>query len=202
MDDPEALVARAAEIGVALESPQADRLIEFEQLLIERGIPDGLVARSDAPRIRDRHLLDCLRAAPIPAPEERCYDLGSGAGLPGMVVALARPDVRVSLVERRAHRVAFLELVLEVLRPENAVVLPTTLEDIEEPVDLCFARALGPLGPAWTSASRLLLPHGRLVYFAGREPDAAQIPADAVLQEVLTTPVLESAGPLVIMTRQ
>ncbi|MCI0636862.1 MAG: class I SAM-dependent methyltransferase [Actinobacteria bacterium] len=202
MDDAEALVSRAAEVGVALKRRQADRLIEFEHLLIERAIPDGLVAHSDAPRIRDRHLLDCLRAAPIPAPGERCYDLGSGAGLPGVVVALTRPDLRVTLVERRAHRVAFLELALEVLGPENAVVLPTALEDIEEPVDLCFARALEPLRRAWASARRLLLPDGRLVYFAGREPDAAEIPPDAVLQDVLTTPVLESAGPLVIMARQ
>ena len=202
MDDTDAFVARAAELGVALDPLRADRLIEFEHLLIERGIPEGLVARSDAPRIRDRHLLDCLRAAPIPFPGERCYDLGSGAGLPGVVVALARPDLQVTLVERRSHRAAFLELALEVLQPENAAVFASALEDIAEPVDVCFARALGPLGRAWTSASRLLLPHGRLVYFAGREPDAAEVPPDAVLQDVLTTSVLESAGPLVIMTRQ
>lgn len=202
MDDLDAFVAFAAQLDVALDPRQAQRLIEFERLLIERAIPAGLIARSDARRVRERHILDCLRAVPIPARGERCYDLGSGAGLPGMVVALARPDLTISLVERRTQKVAFLELALEVLEPDNVAVIPTALEDIEEPADLCFARALAPLTRAWTSARPLLQTHGRLVYFASRTPDTADIPPDAVLRHVLTTPVLESAGPLVIMTRQ
>ena len=202
MDDLHALATFAAQLDVALDPRQAERLIEFERLLVERAIPAGMVARSDARRVRERHVLDCLRAAPIPARGERCYDLGSGAGLPGIVVAVARPDLTISLVERRTHKVAFLELALDVLEPDNVAVIPTALEDIEEQVDLCFARALGPLGRAWTSARPLLGPHGRLVYFAGRPPDTADIPPDAVLRDLLTTPVLESAGPLVIMSRQ
>ncbi len=202
MDDLDAFVAQASQLGASLDQSQAERLIAFERLLTDRAIPAGLVARSDASRIRDRHVMDCLRAAPVPAHGERCYDLGSGAGLPGMVVAIARPDLQVALVERRARRVAFLELAWEILAPENVRIISAALEGIQEPVDLCFARALGPLRRAWTSAGPLLRPHGRLVYFAGRKPEAAEIPPDAVLEDVLETAVLESAGPLVIMTRQ
>ena len=86
--------------------------------------------------------------------------------------------------------------------PENTEIIPASLEDIRGAVDLCFARALGPLPRAWTSARPLLRQGGRLVYFAGRGPDVAEIPPDAVLQDVLSTPLLESAGPLVIMARQ
>jgi 16S rRNA (guanine527-N7)-methyltransferase len=202
IDDRQGLVADALQLGISLDPSQAERLIEFERLLVDRAIPAGIVARSDAPRIRERHLLDCLRASPVPGRGDRCYDLGSGGGLPGLVVAIARPDLRISLVERRARRVAFLELALEVLAPGNAEVVPTPLEELEGPADVCFSRALGPLGRVWASARPLLRPGGRLVYFAGREPVAVEIPEDAVLVAELAHPVLESAGPLVIMARQ
>jgi len=133
------------------------------------------------------------------------YDLGSGAGLPGVVVAAAAPELRVVLVERRSHRAAFLELVVEGLALSNAEVFAGPAESLDEAADAALARAFAPLDRAWAAAERLLRSGGRLVYFGGGDLGRAgsiDVPTGAVLEAVVRTPVLESAGPLVIMTRQ
>ena len=200
--DPELLLEQAGRLGVQLGAGQAKRILQFERLLVERAIPAGFVSRSDASRLRERHILDCLRATQSLDQARECYDLGSGAGLPGVLLAIALPSVRVGLIETRSRRAGFLELTVQALGLKNAFVVAGRIEDLREPVDACLARALAPLAEAWEAARPLLRPMGRLVYFAGRTPAPSEIPADAVLERVLTTPVLESAGPLVIMARQ
>ena len=202
LSDPELLLEQTGRLGVQLGASQAERVLEFEGLLAERAIPAGIVSHSDASRLRERHILDCLRATPLLEHAGDCYDLGSGAGLPGVLVAIALPSVRVGLVETRARRAAFLELAVQALGLRNAVVLAMRIEDLMEPVDACLARAFAPLREAWKAARPLLRHRGRLVYFAGKTPEPGEIPDDAVLERVVATPVLESAGPLVIMTRQ
>jgi 16S rRNA (guanine527-N7)-methyltransferase len=163
------------------------------------------VARSDVARIRERHILDSLRAAPLVRGAGRVYDLGSGAGLPGIVVAIALPQVRMVLVDRRASRAAFLELAVEELALPNARVFAGPVEEVAARADACLARAFAPLRRSWEAAERVLGPGGRLVYFGGRElgeEGSINLPAGAVLEAVIRTPVLESAGPLVIMARQ
>ena len=129
-------------------------------------------------------------------------DLGSGAGLPGIVVAVAEPWVRVLLVESRAKRAAFLEFAVQELGLSNAVVVVGRAEVLRREVDACFARAFAPLPLAWSVARGVLRPGGRLIYFAGAELADPAVPDGAALEAVVRTPVLESAGPLVIMTRQ
>src|SRR5207244_13100906 len=91
----------------------------------------GAVAEADRDTMWERHVLDSLRAAPIFEPlDESAYDLGSGAGLPGIPLAIARPDMHFSLVESRWRRVAWLELVTEELSLSNVQVLARRLEDV------------------------------------------------------------------------
>jgi 16S rRNA (guanine527-N7)-methyltransferase len=202
MSEPEILLEQAAELGVALDASRAATLLRFEDLLTRRAVPLGAVARSDAARIRDRHVLDCLRAAPLVHEDEVACDLGSGAGLPGIVVAVAEPRVRVLLVESRAKRAAFLELAVQELGLSNAEVVVGRAEEVRRAVDACFARAFASLPRAWEVARAILRSAGRLVYFAGAELGDPVVPDGAALEAVLRTPVLESAGALVIMTRQ
>lgn len=196
---------QALAVGVELDRQAAERLLRFEELLRDRAVPLGAVARSDVDRIRGRHVLDSLRAAPHVRPAGIVYDLGSGAGLPGVPVAIALPDVRVVLVERRSGRAAFLELAVRELGLPNVDVIAGPVAGIAEAAGACLARAFAPLDRAWEAARPLLLPKGRLVYFAGRElMEGASLvaPPEANLEAVVSTPVLESSGPLVIIARQ
>ena len=196
------LRAQAGELGVGLEEPQLVTLLAYERLLEERAVPMGLVAEGEVGRIRVRHVLDSLRAASPLAGARDAYDLGSGAGLPGIVVAVARPDLRIELVDSRRRRVAFLELAVAELGLSNVGVLGVRAESLTEPVDACLARALAPAARAWELAEPLLRPGGRLLYFAGRGERSEDLSARMPVVDVLSTPVLESAGPLVIMARQ
>jgi 16S rRNA (guanine527-N7)-methyltransferase len=189
-------------LGIELDVPQAERLDRYEQLLRDRAIPLGMVARSDAGRLRERHIADCLRAASVVLATDRsAYDLGSGAGLPGIVVAIVRPELEIVLVESRRIRAAFLELVAGELALSNARVFSDRAERLTERVDLCFARALFGARDVWLLAERLLGPAGRLVYFAGERFDPAELPEGA-RAEIRSPRPLARSGPLVIMSRQ
>ena len=203
-EDPSTLVESATGLGIDLEWNQVEALLSFELLLIDRAIPLGLVAKGDRTTLRERHILDSLRGVLALEPSDTdALDLGSGAGLPGIVVAIARPSLRVGLVEVRRRRVAFLELAVERLGLSNVAVLPIPAGRLDRVVDVCFARALAGLSKTWEIARHLLRPEGRLVYFGGegfREAD--QMPPDASSLRLLRTPALASSGPVVIMTRQ
>lgn len=196
------LADAAGALGIALPHGADVRLERYEAMLVERGVPMGLVARSDAGRIRERHVLDCLRSiGAVMETDSLAYDVGSGAGLPGIVVAIARPSLVVRLVEPRRSRVAFLEWVADTLALGNAEVIQGRIEDQDDEADLCLARAFAPLPDAWRSCRRLLRPGGRLVYFAGKDSQSPALLEGATGVEVLRAPLLACSGPLTIMTR-
>ncbi len=207
--DPGLAEQAAALLACRIPEEAIGRLSAFEALLAGRGADLGLVSKRDVSRLRQRHILDCLRAASlVRASDTTAYDLGSGGGLPGLVVAIVVPDLRVACVESRRNRAAFLELAIDDLGLANATVSLARIEDLEERVDVCFSRALAGPEESWRLAEPLLRPGGRLIYFAGRGsvprggageegfpcPEGARI-------DLVPAPGLESAGPLVIMGR-
>jgi len=195
------LASDALAVGAHLSGDQLERVAGYEDLLIEIAVPKGFVGEADRREVRGRHVLDSIRAAPL-LESGTVADLGSGAGLPGVVVALARPDVLVDLIEPMRRRLAFLELVIERLEIPNARVVPRRAETLSAGAyDGALARALAPPAETWAIARAALRDAGRLVYFAGRgfEPEPFE---GAVIEVVGPPPRLESAGPLVIMTRR
>lgn len=189
-----------------LSSPQRDQMAAFEELLLDRALRLGLIARGDLDRLHDRHIEDCLRAATQVLPgDRRAYDLGSGAGLPGVVLAIAVPTCRFVLIESRRKRAGFLELAIERLRIPNAEVFHGRAEDLwslSSPADLVTARAFAPLDRTWRVAHPLLRPGGRLLFFAGSEDTAATLPTDPQPPAtVVIDRTLANQGPLVIMAR-
>ncbi|HEX6230517.1 MAG TPA: 16S rRNA (guanine(527)-N(7))-methyltransferase RsmG [Actinomycetota bacterium] len=201
MNPHERLLDVASALGLELPPGAPDRLLRYAALLRDRGRRIGVISARDSDRVLERHVLDSLRAGSAVGPDDvAAYDLGAGAGLPGLVVAIAVPHLSVGLVEIRRRRVAFLELALDELGVPNASVIHGRIEDLVEPVDLCFSRALAPLPQSWDLARPLLRPGGRLVYFAGSRRETVELP-EAGEVRLLETPVLESSGPLVIMTR-
>lgn len=189
----------------SLPPDRAALLDRFVELLEERALPLGLVAPGDAGRVRERHVEDALCVLPCLRKGDRVLaDLGSGAGLPGIPVAIARPDVRVVLIERMQRRAAFLELVIEHLALGNAEVRPCSIEEAARTglrVDVCLARALaGPL-ETWGLAVALLAARGRLVYFAGASFDAAALGTGLLRWEICERARFHGRGALVIMQR-
>jgi 16S rRNA (guanine527-N7)-methyltransferase len=174
----------------------------YEGLLLTQAVPRGIVATSDSGHLRDRHILDSLRAVShLPAGSKNVVDLGSGAGLPGLPIAVVRPDLEVTLAESRQTRAAFLELVVERLRLGNVSVFPEPAEDLSPGCDVCVARGFGDASHTWEIARSLLGPDGTLLYWAGRSFTLGDVPAGASAR-VAAEATLESGGPIVIMTQQ
>jgi 16S rRNA (guanine527-N7)-methyltransferase len=205
--EPDRVLADASDLGVPLDRRGAERLFSFTALIRDRAIPLGMVASSDAPRVYERHVLDSLRAAPLIRPSDLlAYDLGSGAGLPGLVLAVVVPWCRFVLVESRSRRAGFLELAIERLELSNAEVKAARAEDLSAEADLATARAFGPVGASWKAALRVLRPGGRLIYFAGRKGidrvlEAARKAGPEPPSRVDLAEGLANATPLVIMGR-
>jgi 16S rRNA (guanine527-N7)-methyltransferase len=207
---PEELVEAAAAMGVQLPRRAADRHLAYMAFLSERAASLGLISRADLPRLYERHLLDSLRAAAVFTEEDSlAFDLGSGAGLPGIVLAITLERCEFVLIEPRRIRVGFLELVVEWLGLANVEVAPVPAEEFPTTrlADVITARAFAPLERTWRSASRLLRPSGRLIYFAGESLDDPLAEAEKAARsgapaEVTAQPVLARSPPLVIMARR
>ena len=188
-------------VGAGLDTATIARLERFEGLLRDQAVPMGMVSASDAARLRERHIVDSLRALPhLPESGSVC-DLGSGAGFPGLVLAITRPDLRFVLVEVRRNRAAFLQRAAGDLA--NVTVYARRLETFRaQRVDACTARAFGPPAKSWEAAARILEPRGRLLYWAGASYDRGSDLPDGVAATHFTTSALARSGPLVIMARQ
>lgn len=100
-----------------------DLAVRYAQLLAGDGVTRGVIGPREVPRLWDRHLVNgAVLATLVPRAASVC-DVGSGAGLPGIPLAIARPDLRVTLVEPLARRVAFLREVLQELELDTVTVL-------------------------------------------------------------------------------
>lgn len=187
-----------------LETDQVAKLRRFAVLLSGQGADLGLVSRADRDRVWGRHVLDSLRVLPCLLPKEGSIaDVGSGGGLPGVPLAVARPSILVTLIESRSQRAAYLEMVVQELGLGNARVLHAYSEDVSERFDACTARALADPERTWRFAAPLLRDRrGRVLYFAGRS--FGQNELDALLAAGVSANICESAlfpgsGSLVIM---
>jgi 16S rRNA (guanine527-N7)-methyltransferase len=192
----------ASAVGASLSATQIESLHVFEHLLVDVAVPRGMVSAGDVERLWPRHILDSLRGAAEIAPHSRVADVGSGAGLPGVPLAVALPLARFVLIEPRRARAAFLETVAADLRLTNADVRLSRAERIQDRFDLVVSRAVAPAADTWALAEPLLEPAGRLMYWAGREFDEASMETVNTSYRLSTHPDLAEAGPLVIMTRQ
>jgi 16S rRNA (guanine527-N7)-methyltransferase len=184
-----------------LSADQGSKLDAFAGLLRGTAVPRGFVGERDADQLEERHVRDSLRAAAFLQDAARVYDLGSGAGLPGIPLAIVLPQTRFMLVEPLRKRAAFLELAIERLGLPNVEVTIRRAEELTETVDACVARALASLERSWELARTLLRPGGRLIYFAGASAEPPDRLPGASEIRIWTGEVLATAGRLVIITR-
>ena len=165
-------------------APDQEKLAEYAALVRRWASRLDLVSPGDLERFEERHIADSLRLAPLldGLAEGPCIDVGSGAGLPGIPLAMARPDRPWRLLEARARRAAFLE---EVVR-----ALDLTCEVVHETAEhaaggrfrgahaLGVARALAPPGEALSLVAPLVRPGGMTAVFVGSR---AELPPRAAL---------------------
>jgi len=134
----------------------------YAALLAGPGVERGLLGPREIARLWDRHLLNCGVLAPlVPAGASLC-DVGTGAGLPGLVIALVRPDVSVTLLDPLLRRADFLVEAVAELGVTNASVVRARAEDHEGRYDVVTARAVAPLGRLARVAIGLCRPGGSL----------------------------------------
>ncbi|ABL84190.1 MULTISPECIES: 16S rRNA (guanine(527)-N(7))-methyltransferase RsmG [unclassified Nocardioides] len=141
----------------------------FVELLAGDGVVRGLIGPRETPRLWDRHLLNCaLLAQQVPL-EATVADLGSGAGLPGVVLAIARPDLRVTLVEPLLRRTTFLEEVVAELGLDRVEVLRARAEALhgDRRFAVVTSRALAPLDRLLGWSMPLVEPTGALLAMKG-----------------------------------
>jgi len=151
--------------------PRASR---YAELLTSAGVERGLLGPREASRVWERHLLNCAVIGELLPRAARVVDVGSGAGLPGIPFACARPDLRIDLVEPLARRVTFLEEAVAALAlaPRVSVVRGRAEERAVvrrvAPVAWVTARAVAPLDRLAAWCLPLLQPGGRLLALKGR----------------------------------
>src|SRR5262245_32754666 len=198
----EAWALQAEQLGVALGSEQLDQLADYQALLERIAVPRGMIAPSDADRLWERHILDGLRAVEEIPTGASIADIGSGAGIPGIPLAIALPRSQLSAIEPRRARAAFLEAAVDDLRLSNVAVLPRRAEDVEGLFQACVARAFSSPLASWKAAQRLLAPNEILVYWGGESFDPAALAEEGVPWRLSTHSDLARTGPLVIMGPQ
>ena len=183
--------------------PARASLTEYADILVGPGIERGLLGPREADKVWDRHIINCAVVADpdleVIGTEARIADIGSGAGLPGLVWALARPDVSVVLIESLLRRVTFLTECIAALEltDQVQVVRARAEEAARSPgsFDIVTARAVAPLGNVARWAAPLLLPDGTLVAIKGESAQEEVTRDRQIFEELgLTEPVVTQMG--------
>ncbi|MFZ9986338.1 MAG: 16S rRNA (guanine(527)-N(7))-methyltransferase RsmG [Candidatus Nanopelagicales bacterium] len=175
------------------DASQRAQMGRYAALLASAGVERGLIGPREVPRLWDRHLLNCAVVVPMVPTDADVIDVGSGAGLPGIVWAIARPDLHVTCLEPLQRRATFLEEVVAELDLVSRVqVVRARAEDIVRgrgPVTslrarVVTARAVAPLErlAGWTVP--LVQSGGELIALKGRSA-AEEVQASATVLERL-----------------
>ncbi|WP_196881918.1 16S rRNA (guanine(527)-N(7))-methyltransferase RsmG [Arthrobacter sp. CAN_A214] len=159
--------------GKAAQTVFGDRLVLAERFvthLSTSGIERGLLGPREVPRLWSRHVLNCAVVADLIKQQLTVCDVGSGAGLPGIALAIARPDLSLVLVEPLERRVIWLNEVVEDLGLENVLVHRARAEQVVDQIDadVVTARAVSALGGLMQLTIPLLHGRGEVLAIKGR----------------------------------
>lgn len=155
-------------VAAAVFGDRIDVTRSYTAELVRRGEELGLIGPLELPRIWSRHILNCVLIAPLLRPG-LVGDIGSGAGLPGLVLAIARPDVDFVLIEPMERRVEWLVAETHRLQLTNVSVLRARAEDakLSAPLDQVTARAVTALSKLIPATDPLLRRGGEMLFYKG-----------------------------------
>ncbi|ABS05967.1 16S rRNA (guanine(527)-N(7))-methyltransferase RsmG [Kineococcus radiotolerans] len=197
---PESPVEVPVEAVARVFGDRADRAATYRELLATAGVERGLIGPREVPRLWDRHLLNCAYLGEVIDQGSSVIDLGSGAGLPGIPLALARPDLQIRLVEPLERRYTFLrEAITELGLRDQVAVARGRAEDVrgEFSASVVTARAVAPLKTLYGWALPLVVTGGHLVAIKGRSASDEIAAAGETLRQmgVTAAPEVLSVGP-------
>jgi 16S rRNA (guanine527-N7)-methyltransferase len=197
-----------ADIAAASNEIFGDQLAlaaRYADFLVTAGIERGMIGPREADRVWERHLLNSAVLASLIPEGVVVVDLGSGAGLPGLPLAIARPDLSVILLEPMQRRVRFLTECLDVLGLSNVRVFHGRAESgLDQPADVVVARAVAELTNLVGLARDLLRPRGVLLALKGSNArdELTALQETGVDADLLTLPAPGSPARVVRVSRQ
>lgn len=209
MDKAAALLAKGAEkLSVSLSEAQIEKLLAYMTLLLRWNRVYNLTAVREAETAVVLHFLDSLAAAPAVGNHRHLLDVGSGAGFPGMVIAVLYPDMAVSLIDTVGKKTAFLSQVRSELQLRNVTVHTGRVEAFfpDEKFDAIISRAFSDLNRFAALSGHLLAEGGRFYAMKGAVPEAeiqalsAGLKVEAVIP--LDVPFLDARRHLLVMVPQ
>jgi 16S rRNA (guanine527-N7)-methyltransferase len=205
MSTPATLSEGLASLQLSLSPEIRQKLLDYVALVQKWNKVYNLTAVRDTDKMLTHHLLDSLAVVPHIATVKTILDVGSGAGLPGIPLALALADTRVTLLDSNHKKAAFLNQALIELQLGNAEVVCERVEKYQQKqlFDLVISRAFSDLPEFVALAGRLVAPGGILLAMKGVHPfeEIAQIKGRFKLSNVtpVTVPGLEAERHLVFM---
>ncbi|MBK3572549.1 16S rRNA (guanine(527)-N(7))-methyltransferase RsmG [Streptomyces sp. NBC_01478] len=186
-------MTEAAELPPAPEQARevfGDRFedaVRYAELLADAGVQRGLIGPREVPRLWERHLLNCAVLSEVVPDGVTVCDVGSGAGLPGIPLALVREDIKITLLEPLLRRTNFLTEVVELLGLDHVTVVRGRAEEVMgtlQPVHVVTARAVAPLERLATWGIPLLRPYGEMLALKGDTAEEELKSAATVLSKL------------------
>lgn len=172
--------AAALEAAESLFADRFDLARRYAEHLTGSGAQRGLIGPREGPRLWSRHLVNCALVAPLVPQGSSVVDVGSGAGLPGLVLAIARPDLSVTLVEPLLRRTTWLEEVVEDLGLDVRV-LRARAQECGVQADVVTARAVAPLEKLMSLCVPLVRPGGQVLALKGGGAEEELVRAEPAL---------------------
>lgn len=194
-----------AQLALELPVGAADKLLAYLGLLIKWNAAYNLTAVRDPEQMVIKHLLDSLSIAPY-VQAKTLIDVGTGAGLPGFVLALIKPDLQVTLLDSNGKKIRFLRQAIADLGVKNAQAVQMRVEDFTQTFELVTSRAFATLNDMVQGSAQLLNEGGEFLAMKGVMPadEINALPEHIVVRavQVLQVPFLHEERHLVRLAKK